>query len=94
MLQFTPQWYDLFVHDAYDSASCSGIAAMFDELLSSSGSGNNATVTNNSGSVLDMVDIPSNIGNRVSRGLREARLCVDEVPLEVRSGSFDCIRKK
>ncbi|KAL8601522.1 hypothetical protein ACOMHN_000464 [Nucella lapillus] len=39
--------------------------AMFDELLSSTGCGQNATVTNSSGSVLDMVDIPSNIGNRV-----------------------------
>ncbi|XP_076459319.1 85/88 kDa calcium-independent phospholipase A2-like [Babylonia areolata] len=39
--------------------------AMFDELLSATGSGKNATVTNSSGSVLDMVDIPSNIGDRV-----------------------------
>ena len=41
-------------------------AAMFDDLLSATGSGQNATVTDSSGSVLEMIDIPSNIGNRVS----------------------------
>ena len=39
---------------------------MFDDLLSATGSGQNATVTDSSGSVLEMIDIPSNIGNRVS----------------------------
>lgn len=43
--------------------------AMFDDLLSAGGTGQSATVTNSSGSVLEMVDIPSNIGDRV--------LCLD-----------------
>lgn len=38
--------------------------AMFDELLSAQGM--SATVTNNSGSVLEMTEIPNNIGDRVS----------------------------
>nr|KAG5709665.1 hypothetical protein BaRGS_027690 [Batillaria attramentaria] len=39
--------------------------ALLDELLSGAGIGKNATATKSSGAVLDMVDLPSNIGDRV-----------------------------
>ena len=38
---------------------------MFDELLSSVSLGQGASVTNKSGSVLEMADIPSNVGDRI-----------------------------